>query len=163
MPLFSAASPVSPVSNYLDVNLYGYEVGVISVQTGVHDFVHPVDHDSLDKADHLLSLLLGALRDQPVVQCGYRHRIRGTGGGFCPRAFGRSWYWLGRWSKVGEVEVRGNYVMNLRTARGVTAFSGHHPLCVIRDNKEGCLDLSNLLLAAGLSCHRHIDSHELST
>lgn len=56
-----------PAFEGLDINIYGDPLRVVNVQPRIDDLVHPVDHDLLDEAGHLLGLLLGALDDQFVM------------------------------------------------------------------------------------------------
>ena len=57
----------------------GKPPGVVGVQTGIEDLVHPVDHDPLEKAGYLLGLLFGTLQDQRVVAGDHELRVEVLG------------------------------------------------------------------------------------
>jgi hypothetical protein len=59
-PLLYPSPPLSTTSHV-------FPLGVVGVQTRVHDFVHPGDHDFLKNVGYLFGLLLGARHDQLVV------------------------------------------------------------------------------------------------
>jgi hypothetical protein len=71
------ASPAAPALKYLDVDLQANPVGVVGVLVRVQDLVHPGDHDLLNELGSFLTLLFGALDDQPVVAGDHGHRYRG--------------------------------------------------------------------------------------
>jgi hypothetical protein len=64
--VYGPMSSTAPATNYFDFYLHGHPLGVVGVQTRVHDFVHPGDHDFLKNVGYLFGLLLGARHDQLV-------------------------------------------------------------------------------------------------
>ena len=58
---------LAPAVDYFDIYLHGHPLEIVSVQAGVENLVHPVDHCLHEPSLNLLGLLLGALDDNLIV------------------------------------------------------------------------------------------------
>jgi hypothetical protein len=58
---------LAPAINYFDIHLHGHPLGVVGVEAGVENLLHPIDHCLHEPSLNLLGLLLGALDDYLIV------------------------------------------------------------------------------------------------